>query len=96
MFKFEKRKKYTVEIPGQHLSIFETEVNSKYAIVVRNDALLGLDETQKAVFGWACKVEIGNLHCDENNFPLRDDREDSSDFIDAIDVGIKAGEPVPN
>ena len=96
MLKFVKKKKYTIQIPEQQLSIFETEVNSKYAIVVRNDALLNLDETQKAIFGWTCKVEIGYLNCDEYNFPTRDDREDSSDFIDTIDVGLKAGESVPN
>lgn len=96
MLKPNSKKKYTIKIPEQRLSIFETEVNSKYAIVVRNDALLDLDEIQKAVFGWSCKVEIVYLNCDKNNFPLKDDREDSSDFIDAIDVGIKAGDHVPN
>ena len=70
MLKPNSKKKYTIKIPEQRLSIFETEVNSKYAIVVRNDALLDLDEIQKAVFGWSCKVEIVYLNCDKNKLQL--------------------------
>lgn len=89
-------KEYTIEIPGEELSIFQTLCNSHYAIVVRNDALLNLTDIQKAIFCWTCKVQIGYLNCDENNFPLKEDREDSSDFIDAINVGLKAGTENPN
>jgi len=91
-----ENEKYTIEIPSEELSIFQTERDSHYAIVVRNDALLDLTELQKMVFGWTCRVIIGYLNCDENNFPCREDREDSSDFVDAINIGLKAGDPAPN
>lgn len=92
----QNNKVYTIEIPEEELSIHETICDSHYAIVVLNDALLDLDSIQKAVFGWTCRVQIGYINCNEDNFPLHEDREDSSDFIDAISIGLKGNPEHPN